>query len=262
MDDGDRSVSEVYDRLAPAYDRRWAFYVRASVRETLRRLEPAPGARVGDIGCGTGELLRRLQEVEPSARGVGVDLSYGMLSVARAKLGGSGALVAADAARLPLASDGLDLAVSTNSLHFWRRPRRALREIARILRPGGRLLVTDWCDDYWACRLCDRLLRIFDPAHHRTYGTDELGEMLQGAGFTGVTVERYRIGWIWGLMTAAAEAPSAPAEAPSAPADVGPSDSSRPDRDRDGEGETRGGTSAYSAPSPTGLPEPPAESET
>jgi len=206
MDTRHRAVARTYDRIASAYDRRWSFYVRASVEETLRRLRVRPGSRVADVGCGTGELVRRLLERDPSVRPVGVDLSRGMLGVARSKLEGSGSLVAAEAGRLPLASGCLDRVVSTNSLHFWRRPSRCLREIARVLRPGGRLVVTDWCDDFWACRLCDRLLRIFDPAHHRTYGADGLTGLLEEAGFRSVTVERYRIDWLWGLMTAEAEA--------------------------------------------------------
>lgn len=209
FEDPTAPVSEVYDRLAPDYDRRWASYVRASVEESLRRLEWDPGERIGDVGCGTGELLHRLLEREPSVRGIGLDLSIEMLAVARKKIGATAALVTADAARLPLATGSLDLAVSTNSLRFWREPRRSLGEIARVLGPGGRVLVTDWCDDYWACRICDRFLRIFDRAHHRTFGVAGLVGRLRDAGFVKVKVERYRIGWLWGLMTAVAETPSA-----------------------------------------------------
>jgi hypothetical protein len=77
----------------------------------------------------------------------------------------------------------------------------------RVLRPGGALVVTDWCDDYLACCIYDRLLRLFSAAHHRIYGAAECGEVFAGAGFEAVSVERYKIDWLWGLMTATARKP-------------------------------------------------------
>ncbi len=77
--------------------------------------------------------------------------------------------------------------------------------MARVLRPNGRLVVTDWCDDYVACRICDLWLRLFNRAHFRTYGEKQCRQLLEQAGFTAVRVDRYKINWLWGLMTAAAQ---------------------------------------------------------
>jgi hypothetical protein len=79
-----------------------------------------------------------------------------------------------------------------------------LREIARVLRAGGRVFVTDWCDDYIACWICDRALRLLDPAHRRAYGQKECRNFLVRAGFQIEALERYKIDWLWGLMTARA----------------------------------------------------------
>lgn len=67
------------------------------------------------------------------------------------------------------------------------------------------MVITDWCDDYLACRLCDLWLRVFDRAHFRTYGQEQCGRFVQQAGFTGVRVDRYKINWLWGLMTSVGE---------------------------------------------------------
>ncbi|MGH7542875.1 MAG: class I SAM-dependent methyltransferase, partial [Gemmatimonadota bacterium] len=91
---------------------------------------------------------------------------------------------------------------SSSALHYWPDPGAGLAEIDRVTKPGGRVTITDWCDDYLACQIADFLLRILEPAHHRTYGTSECDRLLQDAGFEKIQVRRYRIGRLWGLMTA------------------------------------------------------------
>lgn len=193
-----------YSRLASQYDSRWKRYIEASIRETLRRLRVAPGDRVLDVGCGTGALLEALSCAAPHAKLAGVDLSGEMLEVGRRRLGAAIDLRQAYAETLPFGDAAFDVVVSTNVLHFIRHPVPALREIHRVLNPSGRVVVTDWCDDYFACRVCDRFLRVFSRAHVRTYGSEECRELLMEGGFASIDVERYRINWLWGLMTATA----------------------------------------------------------
>ncbi len=74
-----------------------------------------------------------------------------------------------------------------------------VKEMLRVLRPGGSLVITDWCDDYLACRVCDRVLRVLSAAHFRTYRERECRELLQAAGVGAVLTQRYKINWLWGL---------------------------------------------------------------
>jgi len=196
-----------YAKAAERYDEKWAFYVEATTRETLRRMPMTAGARVLDVGCGTGELLRRLRAKYPHAVLAGLDPVAEMLAVAREKLSGTEDLRIGYADALPWDAGTFDVVVSCNMFHYITHPVAALREMARVLRPGGVLVLTDWCDDYLACRICNLYLRLTNRAFYKTYRQAECVALLATAGFTDARVERYKISWLWGLMTAVVTVP-------------------------------------------------------
>lgn len=202
------AVAREYRRLADCYDERWAFYIQATLRETLNRLPADPGSDVLDIACGTGAMLEAVKAAHPGAKLTGVDVSPEMLACARRRLPDGVMFEAAPADDLPFPDGGFDTVITTNSFHFFRAPETALREMHRVLRPGGALVITDWCDDYVSCKVTDRWLRLFNAAHFRCYGSIGLGALLQAAEFEEVALERYKINWLWGLMTATARKPT------------------------------------------------------
>jgi ubiquinone/menaquinone biosynthesis C-methylase UbiE len=193
-----------YAKAAKHYDEKWAFYVEATTRETLRRLPLNAASRVLDVGCGTGELLRRIRANVPDAVLAGLDPVPEMLDVAREKLSGHDDLRVGYADRLPWNAGTFDVVVSCNMFHYISEPLRALCEIARVLRPTGALVLTDWCDDYFACRICNLYLRLTNRAFYKTYRQAECLELLKVAGYEVQSFERYKISWLWGLMTAVA----------------------------------------------------------
>jgi ubiquinone/menaquinone biosynthesis C-methylase UbiE len=101
-----------------------------------------------DLGCGPGDLVLELARLAPGLHITGVDLAPEMLvqAGARAEESGLGDRVAfrpGDAQEIPFPDGSLDLVISTFSLHHWSAPVAVLDEIARVLRPGGALLVFD-----------------------------------------------------------------------------------------------------------------------
>lgn len=99
-----------------------------------------------DLGTGTGRMLELFgPEIE---RGLGIDMSLDMLQFARARLDRAGlrncSVRQGDLYDLPLANDTFDVVILHQVLHFLEDGARAIQEAARVLRPGGRLLVVDF----------------------------------------------------------------------------------------------------------------------
>lgn len=114
---------------------------RIDLPAAVLRLAALTGAEtVADIGCGNGVYLAELARRGHGGRVLGVDLSAGMLQAARARAGLAG-LLAGDAAALPLADHVADVTLAPHMLyHVPDRP-AAIRQLRRITRPGGQLLV-------------------------------------------------------------------------------------------------------------------------
>jgi len=196
-------VTTEYAKLASNYDSKWSVYIDATTEETVRRLPISIGATL-DVGCGTGALLAQLIQRFPNATLTGVDASTEMLEHARSRLPDEVKLHACWAEELPFDDASFDTIVSCNMFHFIRRPEVALAEMMRVLRPAGTVVITDWCHDFLSCKLSDFYLRWFDRSHFRTYGESQCRELLAAVHARHVQVDRYKVTWLWGMMTAIA----------------------------------------------------------
>jgi len=101
---------------------------------------PAAGETVADIGCGNGAYLADLARRGFAGRVIGADLSAGMLIAARGRAGAA-ALIAADATAVPLRDGAADLTLAMHMLYHVPDPRLAIRELRRVTRAGGRVVV-------------------------------------------------------------------------------------------------------------------------
>ena len=144
-----------YDRDVQAFNDRAASYEAGRIGQLHRdfadravrialAVAPAP-ARVLDVGSGTGYALRRLAEALPAAQELtGVDAAPDMVRVARE---GSEdrrvRFIQGTAEDLPLPDASVDLVVSTTSFDHWQNQGAGLAECARVLAPGGHLVLSD-----------------------------------------------------------------------------------------------------------------------
>ncbi len=160
--------------------RSWAAWARALTWLVSDR------PRVLDLGCGDGRLTLELARFAGSV--VGIDRREAVLRQARTALERAGVehveLHRADLHDLPLADATFDLAVLSQSLHHAGDPRTVLSEAARVLAPGGRVLVLDLQPhtETWVHERLGHVATGFDPT--------ELTALLSAAGFVEVSVER------------------------------------------------------------------------
>ncbi|WP_375408606.1 ArsR/SmtB family transcription factor [uncultured Methylobacterium sp.] len=137
-----------FARIAPKWDRVRSLHVPEATVEAavLEILGMRPVRSLIDLGTGTGRMLGLL--ASRAGRATGLDSSHAMLSVARANLERMGLsrvdLRQGDIHAPPFGRGGFDLVLVHQVLHYLDDPARALREAAKLVAPGGRLLVVDF----------------------------------------------------------------------------------------------------------------------
>ena len=161
-------------------------------RASLDALALRGGERVLDVGCGPGLLLADMaQTVGRSGLAAGLDVNAHMLLLARgrcAALGGAAVLVRGDVTALPFPDALFDAAVSTQVYEYVDDVARAIAELHRVLRPGGRALVvdTDWGSIVWNAGDPARMHRVLEAWLERfadPHLPRSLSRLLADAGF-------------------------------------------------------------------------------
>lgn len=140
--DGRAQVSDHFTHVAAAYIELWAPVLMPANRALLAELPLARARAVLDIGSGVGSLHPAFVAAAPAARVVLTDRSAGMIALAPA----TADRVVCDADRLPFRAETFDVATMAFMLQYVDDPVRTMREVARVLRPGGGVGVLVWGD--------------------------------------------------------------------------------------------------------------------
>jgi ubiquinone/menaquinone biosynthesis C-methylase UbiE len=144
-----------FGRWSETYDRsilQWLLF-RPAHRAIIGRIRAefhATPLRILDVGCGTGVFAARIREAVPHAQVWGVDLVAAMLARGRLRWRanrGRIAPVQGDSERLPFPEGAFDVVTCANSFHHYPHQRRAIDEMHRVLKPGGRLILVDGSRD-------------------------------------------------------------------------------------------------------------------
>jgi ubiquinone/menaquinone biosynthesis C-methylase UbiE len=140
-------------------------------------LQPKEGERIIDVGFGGGYALDRIRERVAPALAVGLEISLPMIEAGRERWGDAVELHQADVMVMPFAEAGADAVLSVNTIYFWPEPRAALREIRRVLKPGGRLVLG-------IRRKSIMRLSPLTWFGFRLYSVRQIEELMRGAGFS------------------------------------------------------------------------------
>ena len=193
-----RLNQEKFDGWAPTYeDGRYDFFRRMQER-VLAQFDLKDGMNLLDLGCGTGWAVRRAAVlVGPRGRACGVDLSEKMIEQARKAAEGvrNVEFQQANAEKLPFADRSFDRVISTMSFHHWLRPSVAMKEIARILRPGAKVCIVDPTADNLLMKWADSYVRRHEAGHVKMYSTAEYRKMYEEAGLRYVGSRRIIALW-------------------------------------------------------------------
>jgi ubiquinone/menaquinone biosynthesis C-methylase UbiE len=187
------SWSESYDRSIL----QWLLF-GPSHRALIKRIREAAGnqpMKMLDVGCGTGVFASKVRTFLPRVEVCGVDLVSDMLAKGQSRWRlhrGHVLPVQGDSERLPFASGSFDIVTCANSFHHYPRQDRAVAEMARVLRPGGRLMIIDgYRDAPWGWFIYDVCVAgVEGDVHHAS--AKRFRELMTQAGLKAVAQRVFR----------------------------------------------------------------------
>ena len=187
-----KTVRKFFNRATNSYDNAAILYheVQNRLLERLQYMRHQPNTII-DVGCGTGRGVRGLQQAYPRAQVIAIDISEAMLWQARSKYRwlSRKRVVVADMEQLPFAPNSFDLVFSSLALPWCNDLNQALKEFARVMRPGGLLLFSS----FGPATLRELALawQAIDshPHVHRFIDMHDVGDAMMTAGFAQPVVD-------------------------------------------------------------------------
>ena len=204
---GYRNLLRRYERYAPDYDRRFSRYSEGTLSKALQ-LTPDIEGELLDVACGTGLFEIKLRAHRPQLRITGIDISPQMLERARQRFDGDDSVtfLSGTAERLPVLDASFDIIACNNAFHLVQDAPAALVEFHRVLKPGGTLVIVDWCTDRPSMRLRAAVMKLVDRHPRNLRRVDELATLVQQAGFSIELRDQFTAPGHWGMLVVRARA--------------------------------------------------------
>ena len=145
--------------------------------------------RILDVGCGTGEFAMKLKSYKEDANVYGLDISPHMINIAKAKFNGEIDFKIGDVEKMPYEDDYFDYLTCSHSFHHYPHKKKAVREMFRILKPKGKIMIIDGCKDSLLGRVIfDVIVTAHEKGVHHLHSS-QFARILEETGFRNITQE-------------------------------------------------------------------------
>ena len=135
---------EYFGKVASKYDNKDVYKMcKNDYPDIVEEIEKEPCIDILDCGCGTGAVITLLHESHPQMVFTGIDLAEPMIEVAQRRDLERATFLAGDCENLPFADSSFDAVICSHSFHHYPHPQDFFDSVARVLRPGGRLIIRD-----------------------------------------------------------------------------------------------------------------------
>lgn len=172
-----------YNKQAEIYDERGdGKFVAPMYDEIVSRIMKAKPKKILDVGCGTGNVLRRLVANNDLSL-YGLDISENMIQTARKNLGNKAELKIGDSEYIPWEEDSFDVVVCNASFHHYPNPEKVLLEMKRVLKRTGTLIIGDPTALVIFRQALNIFFKISNNGDYKIYSKKEIEELLIKCGF-------------------------------------------------------------------------------
>lgn len=195
-----------FNKQAAIYAQTWdGKYCRKMYNRVLEKINQFPFLSLLDVGCGTGAMLAILKKEYPDMKAFGIDLSNQMIVQARKHINHDIYLQIGDVENMPWSNEEFDLLVCNASFHHYPNPMQSLKEMNRVLKNSGRLVIADpWWPENKRQAINYYLKSPFNLSGDvRIYSQKEMEQLLAATGFCSIDWEL--INRTYYIITAAAD---------------------------------------------------------
>jgi ubiquinone/menaquinone biosynthesis C-methylase UbiE len=192
MNDLEKQSIAQFNAWSKDYDQKRFLPFYFSNKAVLNSLNPRLGSSILDVGCGTGILLHKLLQLGKDLNLYGMDIAPEMVRVARAKFGELVEIREGSANSLPYDDNSLDYVTCATSFHHYPDPDNSLREMFRVLKSGGKLIILDpFTNGLLRKTICAILDIIFNEKGTNLFTKEKMCQMFQRTGFNQIEQKTY-----------------------------------------------------------------------
>ncbi len=183
---------KAFDKQAGNYDfDKNGKHARKQYKHILNKVDKLKFSNVLDVGFGTGEILKNIMEKYPDKNYYGIDISENMLKKAGEKLKNEAnlSLTLGDSENLPYEDEKFDLILVNDSFHHYPNPNRVVREIFRVLKKRGHLILSDYYKSFFIRLIMNTFISFSIDGDVKIYSKREMENFLKEAGFKIIDAE-------------------------------------------------------------------------